>query len=139
VKLSIHIAPCRVGASEKRGDFHTWMQASHHALAHQQDGTGETYLVDLDNLYIVLLTMRELGIAPTAFRVELARRSGKQRKATTQALNRRVAAIEMALLTVNDLHSLGHFAAESDLRVIIEALLLLLSATQQELETTPHP
>lgn len=136
----IHIAPCREGASERRGDFHAWMQASQHALAHRhQDDMGDTYQVDLDNLYIVLLTMREMGVAPTAFRVKLACRPGGQRKATTRALKRKVAAIETALLTVSDFHSLGHFAAESDLRVIIEALLLLLCATQQELEEGPHP
>jgi hypothetical protein len=135
VKLRIHITPCCEGASERRSDFHAWMQTSHTALEHSLDETGETYLLDLDHLYIVLLTMRELGIPPTSFRVELA---GMPRKTTTQALNRRVAAIEMAILTVSDLNGLGHFAAGSDLRVVVEALLLLLHITQQGLEAAPH-
>ena len=113
------------------------MQASGQASTRQRDEAGVAYLVDLDTLYPALLALREYGIAATEYRVELERSSGRQRKMTTHALNRRVAAIEMALLTVNDLHSLGHFAEEGDLRVIIDALLLLLLTTQQGLESVP--
>lgn len=137
IALRIRILPAREGTSEGRQRLRTWIETSQRALSHHRDADGsDAYLIDLDNVYIVLLTMRELGIASTEFCIDLERRSSRQRKPTVHALNRRVAAIATALMTVNDFHQLGRFSgAESDLRVILEALIQLMQTTQHELET----
>ena len=111
------------------------MQKHRLAQAHRSSGLGDTYTLNLDTCYPLLQAMHDFGFAPTAFRVKLAHTAGRPRKVTSRALARRVAAISTALLTVNDLAQLGHFvSAESDLRIILDALLLLLRTTQQEIE-----
>ena len=133
VTLRLVIAAAGEGSQDRREAFRTWMQESGQAPARVRDEGADTYLVELDSLFPALLALRELGIAPTEFRVDLDRPRSRRRRTTALAQQRRVAAIAMALLTVNDLNQLGHFAAGSDLRVVVEALLLLLHTTQREL------
>ena len=139
MKFRLLVTPTCDSNQHRYDAFRTWMQASGQAQ-HHQDETADAYLVDLDTLYPALLALRDHGIAATEFRVVRERASGRQPPiSTTRALNRRVAAIEMAFLTVNDLHRLGQLAAEGDLRVIIDALLLLLRTTQQGLASVSPP
>jgi len=133
VKLRLVIAPSGEGSQGRREVFRTWMQESGQVPARAGDEGADTYLVDLDSLFPALLALRELGIAPTEFCVDLEHPRSRRRRTTALAQQRRVAAIAMAILTVNDLNQMGHFAAGSDLRVVVEALLLLLHTTQQEL------
>ncbi len=133
VTLRLIITPSGEGSQGRREAFRTWMQESRQAPARPRDETADTYLIDLDTIFPALLALRELGIAPTEFRVDLEYLRSRPRKTTALAQQRRVAAIAMALLTVNDLNQMGHFAAGNDLRVVVEALLLLLHTTQQEL------
>lgn len=135
IKMRLVIAPLVSDGQGKRETVRAAMQASGCRPARARNGAADTYLLDLDALFPALLTLRELGIAPTEFRVELDRPRGRARRSTEQAHTRRVTAIAMALLTVNDLERMGHFAAGTDLRVVVEALLLLLRTTQQELVT----
>ena len=139
VTFRLLVTPNGAAAQARREAFRRWMQADGRQAERHKDASVDMYLVDLAGIYLALLTLRELGITATEFRVELARTSGRQPQTTALALTRKVSAIEMALLTVNDLRGLGHIVAENDLRVIVEALLLLLHTTQQQLgEQTPQ-
>jgi hypothetical protein len=135
VKIELRLLPAKEGLPAGREKLTGWLETGQQVLSHRlcRDGS-DSYLFDLDSIYLVLVTLREFGIAPTAFCLNLERTSSKQRKATVHALNRRVAAIATALLTVNDCHQLGHLQAESDLRLVVEGLLLLLQTTQREME-----
>ena len=135
MQLIIQIFPAQDGTLDRRADLRAEVEQRHLALTHCSGRVGDTYTLDLDHCYPLLQTLHDFGFAPTAFRVLLAHAAGRPRKGTSRALTRRFAAISNALLTLNDLAQLGHFAsAESDLRLILEALLLLLRTTQQEIE-----
>ena len=133
VTFRLLVTPTGAEAVARREAFRRWMQADGREAERHKNESGDAYLVDLGSVYLALLTLRELDITATEFRIELARTSSRQPPTTARALTRKVSAIEMTLLTVNDLHGLGHFAAANDLRVIVEALLLLLHTTQQQL------
>lgn len=135
MQLTIQIFPAQDGTPDRRADLRAEVEQHHLALTHCSGRAGDTYTLDLDHCYPLLQTLHDLGFAPTAFRVQLAHAAGRSRKGTSRALTRRFAAISNALLTLNDLAQLGHFAsAEGDLRIVLEALLLLLRTTQQEIE-----
>jgi len=137
VALRLVIAPAGQGSQGRREAFRTWMRESGQVPARVRDEGTDTYLVNLNSLFPALLALRELGITPTEFSVDLEHARSRRHRATVLAHQRRVTSISMALLTVNDLDQMGHFAAESDLRVVVEALLLLLHTTQQELAGAP--
>jgi hypothetical protein len=133
VTLRLGIAPSGEGSRGRRDAFRTWMQEGGQVPVRARDKDADIYLVDLDSIFPALVALRELGIAPTEFRVELEHSRSRTRETTALAQQRRVAAIATALLTVNDLDQMGHFAAGNDLRLVVEALLLLLHTAQQEL------
>jgi hypothetical protein len=132
-KLRLIIEPLGEGSQGRREAVRASMQASGYQPTRSRDEEVDTYLIDLDALFPALLELHELGIAPTEFRVDLDRPRSRPCRSTEQAHRHRVAAIAIALLTVNDLDRMGHFAVGIDLRVVVEALLLLLHTTQQDL------
>lgn len=133
MKLSLSVTPGDENSQRRREAFRKSMQASGWQPNRTRKKGTDTYPLDLDAIFPALLELRNLGITPTEFQVDLDRSHSHVHRPTEQAHKRRVAAIAMALLTVNDLDQMGHFAADNDLCVVVEALLLLLRTTQQEL------
>lgn len=130
IKLRLVVAPSGEGSQGRREAFRTWMQASGQVPTRSRDKGADTYLIDLGTIFPALLALRELDIATNEFLVDLERSRNRPRKLTALAQQRRVAAIATALLTVNDLDQMGHFAVGNDLRVVVEALLFLLHTTR---------